>query len=55
MIEGLLCAARNAGKDVFREFYSAVLGSFKIAAGMMMAAIVLGLLLLAAYLLLRKK
>ncbi|MEW5996210.1 MAG: hypothetical protein AB1657_01295 [Candidatus Micrarchaeota archaeon] len=55
MAGGLLNAARDAGKDMLQEFYSAVLGSFKVAAGIALAAIALGLLLLTLYLLTKKK
>lgn len=47
--------AADASKDIFREFTSAMMGSFKIAAGIVFAVIALGLLLLAAYLLTKKK
>jgi len=41
--------------DIFNNFISALAGSSTIAAGIVFAVIVLGLLLLGAYLVLRKK
>ncbi len=47
--------AAGAGRDFLQEFASAMMGSFKIAAGIVVAVIALGLLLLAAYLITKKK
>lgn len=47
--------AASSGKDMVREFTSAMMGSLKIAAGIVFVVILLGLLLLGAYLVLRKK
>lgn len=48
-------AAAGTGGEILKEFTSAMVGSFRIAAGIVLAAILLGLLLLGAYLLTKKK
>jgi|GEM_PF-2932871 len=48
-------AAAGAGEGIAHDFTSAVLGSLKIAFGFVFAVMVLGLLLLGAYLMLGKR
>jgi len=47
--------AADSGKDIVHEFTSAMMGSFKIAAGIVFAVILLGLVVLGAYLILKRR